>query len=235
MRTSSCIAHPLPARGTGCLRVHVQTACKPVQSINEVAACAGRLEAPGREMAEWLAGGCGGLNPAQRCALGQDLGTEGVQQAIADIDAAAARVESAFAAIRAFEDAHPTNFRVRAICLWQFAVMGIAALREHSQRLHDCRPPRSWKCYEAVQILTVAEAVKLLKLEACSWVCTELQDVCGDQSCNAEAEATPDVQMMPPLYLECRSECITTVCDLAERLSIRVCPHSTRKHISTCV
>lgn len=92
----------------------------PVQSISEAAACAGRLEAPGRETAEWLAGGCGGLKPAQRCALGQDVGTEGVQQAIADIDAIAARVESAFAAIRAFEDAHPTNFRVRS---GQFAMM----------------------------------------------------------------------------------------------------------------
>ena len=88
-----------------------------MQSISEAAACAGRLEAPGKETAEWLAAGCGGLNPAQRCALGQDLGSEGVQQAIADIDAVAARVESAFAAIRAFEDAHPTNFRVRHLCI----------------------------------------------------------------------------------------------------------------------
>ena len=30
------------------------------------------------------------------------------------------------------------------------------------------------------------------------------------------------VQLMPPLYLECRSDCINTICDLAQRLSIRV-------------
>jgi len=34
---------------------------------------------------------------------------------MADIEAVAARVESAFAAIRAFEDAHPTDFRVRCL------------------------------------------------------------------------------------------------------------------------
>lgn len=84
-----------------------------LQSISEAAACAGRLEAPGKETAEWLAGGCGGLDPAARCALGQETSPEGVAQALADIEAAAARVESAFAAIRAFEDAHPTNFKVR--------------------------------------------------------------------------------------------------------------------------
>ena len=86
-----------------------------VQSISEAAACAGRLEAPGKETAEWLTGGCGGLNPAQRCALGVETPPEGVQQSMADIEAVAARVESAFAAIRAFEDAHPTDFRVRCL------------------------------------------------------------------------------------------------------------------------
>ena len=30
------------------------------------------------------------------------------------------------------------------------------------------------------------------------------------------------VQVMPPLYLECRSDCINTICDLAQRLHIRV-------------
>ena len=88
-----------------------------IQSISEAAACAGRLEAPGKETAEWLAGGCGGLDPAARCALGQEMSPEGVAQALADIEAAAARVESAFAAIHAFEDAHPTNFKVRQCAL----------------------------------------------------------------------------------------------------------------------
>lgn len=43
------------------------------------------------------------------------------------------------------------------------------------------------------------------------------------------------MQMMPPLYLECRSECIATICSLAERLSIRVCPHSMQQHGNTSV
>lgn len=85
---------------------------RSAQSISEAAACAGRLEAAGPEAAEWLAGGCGGLDPARRCALGAETPSEGVAQALADIEAGAARVESAFAAMRAFEDAHPTNFKV---------------------------------------------------------------------------------------------------------------------------
>ena len=85
-----------------------------VQGSSEAAAGAGRLEAAGAETAEWLAGGCAGLNPAQRCALGQEGSADGLQQALADIEAATERVESAFAAIRAFEDAHPTNFKVTA-------------------------------------------------------------------------------------------------------------------------
>lgn len=28
--------------------------------------------------------------------------------------------------------------------------------------------------------------------------------------------------MMPALYMECRSECINTICDLAQSLNIRV-------------
>ena len=92
-----------------------------VQGSSEAAAGAGRLEAAGAETAQWLAGGCAGLNPTQRCALGQEASADGLQQALADIDAAAERVESAFSAIRAFEDAHPTNFKVTvrtaALCI----------------------------------------------------------------------------------------------------------------------
>ena len=100
-----------------------------VQGSSEAAAGAGRLEAAGAQTAEWLAGGCAGLNPAQRCALGQEASADGLQQALADIDAAAERVESAFNAIRAFEDAHPTNFkvsaRVAALCMRGACVAGI--------------------------------------------------------------------------------------------------------------
>ena len=65
-----------------------------------------------RQQSGWRAA-AGGWTLQPRCALGRETSPEGVAQALADIEAAAARVESAFAAIRAFEDAHPTNFKVR--------------------------------------------------------------------------------------------------------------------------
>ena len=134
-----------------------------VQGSSEAAAGAGRLEAAGAETAEWLAGGCAGLNPAQRCALGQEASADGLQQALADIDAAAERVESAFNAIRAFEDAHPTIFKVTASTAVPCMRRACRASPSVSNPLHDpdARLPGYDCCHRSAE--SFAAAMQLIR------------------------------------------------------------------------
>lgn len=76
----------------------------------------GRLEATGREVAEWLASGGGGLEPWRCCAAGAAAAEGGappevVAAEVAADEAAAARVASAYAAVADFEATHHLNLQ----------------------------------------------------------------------------------------------------------------------------
>lgn len=74
----------------------------------------GRLEATGKEVADWLAAGCGGLEPWRWAggAAADGCAPEDVAAAAAADEAVAARVASAYAAVADFEATHHLNLQV---------------------------------------------------------------------------------------------------------------------------
>ncbi|BDA45635.1 probable pentatricopeptide repeat-containing protein At2g31400, chloplastic at N-terminal half [Coccomyxa sp. Obi] len=72
----------------------------------------GRLEATGKEVADWLAAGCGGLDPSRWAAGAAAEGgpEEAAAEAAAD-EATAARVASAYSSVADFEATHHLNLQ----------------------------------------------------------------------------------------------------------------------------